>query len=129
MKESTTASNETTKNFIKAVNDALANPPVIKKLITRLVYEPADGKLLHITVDDPKSGETWIEIDNSLIHQYNPSNKFLRVVKGKVVSIKQSNGAKTVQLVPGDTWHADKEYRLITGEPSVNTSGWSRKTD
>lgn len=129
MQDSTKALNETTENLLKAFNDFIANPPEVKKTVTRLIYDPTDGKILDITVGPVKDGESWIEIDNDLLPEYFSRIKYLRYIDGKIINTRVFNDSKTVQLVPGDTWHADNEYRLITGEPGVNTSGWSRKTD
>lgn len=127
MQDSTLASNETTENFLKALAEHLANPTTVKKTITRLIYDPTDGQALHITVEPAKENEAWIEIDNKLWPQYAAQLKFLKYVNGKIINTRQIAGARTIQLVPGDTWHTDNDYRLIIGEPSVNTSGWSRK--
>ena len=105
-------------------------PPVQIEMITKLIYD-ADGKVVDITDEEPRPGLQWIPIDRrefeaKYVSALNPT---IRIIDGKIVQLIPDEQANTTQLVPGDTWHADDDNRLITGEPGDNTSGWSRKTD
>lgn len=90
-----------------------------------------DGRLLNLTEESPKPGEKWIEVDRAEVEKTYGGivNLYLRVIDGKLIRLEPDDPALTVQLTPGNTWNADNEYRLITGEPGVDTSGWSSKTD
>lgn len=104
-----------------------AKPP--EPSVFRLFYRP-DGTLIKLSDEIPQDGDLYMEVNEQEFRKkHDIANIFLRVIDGKIVNIKQRDPALQTQLVPGDTWHADEEQRLIVGEPSVNTSGWSRKTD
>ena len=132
--EPTKESIETTENFYKALEELAAQPtPEIKLPPCRLVYDSADGTILKLTEEQAQEGETWVEVNRKEFEaKHGPiPNIYLRYINGEVVKVPRPSeiSADSHQLTPGDTWQADNEYRLITGEPSVNTSGWSRKTD
>lgn len=132
MKEPTPESIETTENFHKAMTEFLQqqeNEPQ-KTTINRLFYNQ-DGSLIRISDEEPAEGDLWIEIDaGDFYSKYSILYNFLKVIDGKLVNTKTpSKHVNQTQLVPGDTWHADDDNRLIIGEPGVNTSGWSRKAD
>lgn len=112
--------------------EELANsPPIHVEIITKLIYDD-DGKIVDITDEDVRRpGLRWIAVDRKEFETKYVSalNPTLRIIDGKIVQLIPDEQANTTHLVPGDTWHADDDNRLITGEPGANTSGWSRKTD
>lgn len=128
MQESTKASIETTENFIQAFEDWIRSMRSFSP-VTRLLYDQ-DGAILGITEENPKDGELWIEIDRrDFESKYNASNIWLKLVDGKIVDTKPKPKIREMLLVPGDTWYADDDYRLIVGESDGNNSGWSRRSD
>lgn len=127
----TTASEETTKNFLEAIENYINNPPPRRPpLTTKLLYR-ADGTIIGLTEDSVPEDQLWIPADrNEFESKYGAATQWLRVVDGKIVDTKPKATANKLNLESGDTWQADKAFRLVVGkENSKDTNGWSKKSD
>ena len=122
----TTASEETTKNFIEAMENYINNPTQRKPTVTKLLYRN-DGTIIGLTEDSVSEDQLWIPADREEFEtKYGSATHWLRVVDGKVIDTKPKPTANKINLEPGNTWQADKTFRLIAGDESKDTDGWSK---
>ena len=123
---STQASNETTENFLRALDELRANPPQIYPLVSKLLYSE-DGSIIGITDEREPQGQ-WMQVDRREFESKHGQGPYvwLKLIDGKIVDERpEIDNTKKLGLVPGDTWHADREFRLILG--SDDTDGWSKR--
>ena len=123
---STQASRETTENFFKALEEISKNPPETYPLVSKLLYSE-DGSIIDIT-DEREPNGLWMQIDRKDFESKHGAGPYawLRLIDGKIVDERpEIDNTKKVGLVPGDTWHADREFRLILG--GADTDGWSKR--
>ena len=121
-----TASNETTKNLYKALEELWNNPPEVYPLVSKLLYLD-DGTIIGITEEREPNGP-WIQVDRKDFESKHGMGPYiwLRMIDGKIADERPiSDNTKKLGLVPGDTWQADREFRLILG--SDDTNGWSKR--
>jgi hypothetical protein len=115
--------NDTTENFFKALANYVE--PELTLPSIKLVYDSVTARIKYCVTGE--TTEPYIDIDYAYWKSddwYDPS---LRVVKGKLIKV-DTTAYKVLQLVPGDTWYADKENMLICfGSEQVSGSiGWRR---
>ena len=123
---STQASKETTENFFKALDDLRKDPPRVYPLVSKLLYSE-DGSIIGIT-DEREPQGLWIEINRRDFESKHGLGPYiwLRLVDDKIVDERPLiDYTRKLGLVPGDTWHADREFRLILR--SDDTDGWSKR--
>lgn len=123
---STPASKETTENFFKALEDLGKNPPKVYPLVSKLLYSE-DGAIIGITDEREPQGQ-WIQMDRRDFESKHGMGPYvwLKLVDGKVIDERpEVDHTKKLGLIPGDTWRADREFRLILG--SDDTDGWSKR--
>lgn len=127
----TTASEETTKNFIEAIENYINNPPPARApAVTKLLYRK-DGSIIGLTEDSVSEDQPWIPADRKEFEsKYGAATHWLRIVDGKIVDTKPKSSTNKINLEPGNTWQADKTFRLVVDEnDNGDTDGWSKKSD
>lgn len=113
---------------MEAIENYINNPPQHKTLVTKLLYRN-DGTIIGLTEDSVSEDQLWIPADRKEFEsKYGLATHWLRVMDGKIVDIKPKAASKTM-LEPGSDWQADKTFRLIAGDESQDTDGWSKKSD
>lgn len=128
MMNDTTASEETTKNFMQAIEEYIENPPKFASTVTKLLYNQ-DGIILGLTEDTVTADQPYIEVNRKEFEsKYGLTYNWLRVQNGNIINVKPVADNKT-KLEPGNDWQADKTFRLISGDESKDTDGWSKKSD
>ena len=123
---STQASNETTENFLRALDELRANPPQIYPLVSKLLYSE-DGSIIGITDEREPEGQ-WIQVDRKDFESKHGMGPYvwLKLIDGKIIDERpEIENTKKLGLILGDTWHADRGFRLILG--SDDTDGWSKR--
>lgn len=109
--------NETTKNFLKALEEYKPADPV--PVVIKLTYDPNTNIVDGLAFED--TDKPWVEITkeqfDSGIHY-----KKLKVVNGKLEEIPLEVWNK-LALVEGDKWHTLESNMLITG----NERGWNER--
>lgn len=126
-----TASEETTKNLLEAIENYINNPPPPRKpLVTKLLYRD-DGTVIGLTEDNVPEGQAWIPADRKEFEsKYGYATHWLRIVDEKIVNTKPRSTTNKINLEPGTTWQADSTFRLVVGEEnSKDTDGWDKKSD
>jgi hypothetical protein len=120
------ASNETTENYLKALEAISRDPPKIYPLVSKLLYSE-DGSIIGIT-DEREPLGLWMQIDREDFQSKHGAGPYLwlRFVDGEIINLRPSSDRKKkLGLVSGSTWQADREFRLILW--SDDTDGWSKR--
>lgn len=109
--------NETTANFLKAIQEYKPQPTV--PVVIKLTYDPETMYVTGCTFED--TDEPFIIITHE---QW--KNGFhcrpLKIVNGQAVPIERIR-KRELQLVPGSTWFTDRSNMLIIGKDK----GWDKK--
>lgn len=96
---------------------------------TKLIYDN-DGNALGMTEDDVDPGTLFIEVNRKDIEaKYGglPNNS-LKIVNGKLHHVDNTDHGYRINVVPGDKWNSDTEFRMITGqEADGDKDGWSKR--
>lgn len=111
--------NETTKNFLKALNEFVTEP--IDPISIKLTYDPDTFYVTGCTSGD--TDQPYVEITHEQWRKGFHYQK-LKIVDGKPTVVERIR-KKELALMHGNRWHTDRSNMLIIG----TDKGWDERTN